>query len=175
MNGDRLFLIGDLEGYTPGIARLVSMMNYSRWTTLEAVDGLGTAELDRLHDPEANSIGALLLHIAAVELSYQAGTLEGRGLSDEESAEWGAALELGDLGRREIRGRPLEHYLRRLSAVRERTLRALRERDDGWLEEERPFWGGRPANHHFMWFHVLEDELNHRGQIRWLRKRLPAR
>ena len=24
----------------------------------------------------------------------------------------------------------------------------------------------RPANNYFKWFHVFEDELNHRGQIR---------
>ena len=23
------------------------------------------------------------------------------------------------------------------------------------------------------WFHAVEDEISHRGQIRWLRKRLP--
>jgi hypothetical protein len=27
-------------------------------------------------------------------------------------------------------------------------------------------------NAHWAWFHVAEDEINHRGQIRWLRSRL---
>jgi hypothetical protein len=27
-------------------------------------------------------------------------------------------------------------------------------------------------NGHFAWFHHAEDEINHRGQIRWLRARL---
>jgi hypothetical protein len=27
-------------------------------------------------------------------------------------------------------------------------------------------------NAHFAWFHAAEDEISHRGQIRWLRKRL---
>ena len=26
----------------------------------------------------------------------------------------------------------------------------------------------------FKWFHVLEDEVNHRGQIRIIRRRLPS-
>jgi uncharacterized damage-inducible protein DinB len=30
-------------------------------------------------------------------------------------------------------------------------------------------------NVHWAWFHVAEDEINHRGQIRWLRRRLPNR
>jgi hypothetical protein len=29
-------------------------------------------------------------------------------------------------------------------------------------------------NVHWAWFHAAEDEINHRGQIRWLRKRLPT-
>jgi hypothetical protein len=28
---------------------------------------------------------------------------------------------------------------------------------------------------HWAWFHVAEDEINHRGQMRWLRARLPHR
>ena len=43
------------------------MLTYARSTTLAAVEGLTLAELDNLHDPESNSIGALLAHIAAVE------------------------------------------------------------------------------------------------------------
>jgi len=27
-------------------------------------------------------------------------------------------------------------------------------------------------NAHWAWFHVAEDEISHRGQMRWLRKRL---
>ena len=67
MNNEGLFLIGDLPVFTPEIGRLVSMMNYVRSTTLSAVEGLGAGELDHLHDPLSNSIGALLSHIAATE------------------------------------------------------------------------------------------------------------
>jgi len=62
VNQQTLFLIGDLPGFTPQIARLVSMMKYARSTTLKAVAGSSVDELDYLHDPESNSIGALLLH-----------------------------------------------------------------------------------------------------------------
>ena len=57
--------------------------------------------------------------------------------------------------------------------MRERTLQALQQRDDSWLDIETR-WGQRLVNHHWMWFHVFEDELNHRGQIRWLKRRLPG-
>jgi len=168
------FLIGDVPGFTPQVGRLVSMMNYVRYTTLSAVAGLETRELDYLHDAASNSIGALLFHIAAVETWYQAATFAGRELEAGEMGEWGAALDLDESARREIRGHDLEFYRRKLEQVRTKTLDELRRRDDAWLEQQAPFWKGQPANNHFKWFHVFEDELNHRGQIRWLRKRAAA-
>jgi hypothetical protein len=59
-----------------------------------------------------------------------------------------------------------------LKAVRQVTLKTLATRDDEWLEQS-----VAPApkiNAHWAWFHVAEDEINHRGQIRWLRGRLPT-
>lgn len=71
-----IYLITDIKGYTPQIGRLVSMMNYVRWTTLEEVEDLNVEQLDYLHDEDSNSIGALLMHFAAVEASYQKSTLD---------------------------------------------------------------------------------------------------
>jgi len=80
MNESGLYLIGDLPGFTPQIGRLVSMMNYARYTTLSAVEDLSVDQLDYLHDSPSNSIGALLLHIAAAEVGYQAATFYARDL-----------------------------------------------------------------------------------------------
>jgi uncharacterized damage-inducible protein DinB len=171
MNKETLFLIGDLPGFTPEIGRLVSMMNYVRSTTLSAVAGSGVAELDYLHDAQSNSIGALLSHIAATEVGYQSATFYTRELSAQEKQEWGAAIELGDRARREIRGHELDYYLGRLEQVRITTLAELGRRDDQWLQETNTFGAGQRVNNYFKWFHVLGHELNHRGQIHWLRKR----
>ena len=168
-------LIGDVPGFTPQIARLVSMMNYVRSTTIKAITGLGVDELDYLLDAQSNSIGALLLHIAAAEAGYQAATFEGREMSVEEKHQWGAALELGERARNEIRGYDLSHYLDRLEHVRANTLAELGRRDDRWLEEETSFGNGQRVNNYFKWFHVLGHEINHRGQIRWLRSRVRVR
>ena len=165
-----LYLVTPVAGYTPQIGRLVSMMNYARRTTLDEVEGLGVEHLDYLHDAHSNSIGALLLHIAAVEAWYQAATF-GPGAAAGETGPWGVALDLGERARREIRGHGADYYLRILEGVRARTLEEFARRDDQWLDEQTPFWDGQPANNYFRWFHVFEDEINHRGQIRWLRKR----
>jgi uncharacterized damage-inducible protein DinB len=166
-----VFLIGDIPGFTPQIGRLVSMMNYVRSTTLQAVAGLGVHELDYLHDPQSNSIGTLLLHIAACEVGYQAATFDARELHAEEKEQWDVAINLGERARAEIRGYTLEHYLGRLEQVRAKTLAELGRRDDQWLEEQTFFASGQGVNNYFKWFHVIGHEINHRGQISWLRSR----
>jgi uncharacterized damage-inducible protein DinB len=149
------------------------MLAYARSTTVAAVEGLTVEELDHLHDAESNSIGALLAHIAAEERSYQVMTFEDRPLSAEETSRWSAALKLGPDARRLLRERPLSHYLDELNSLRGVTLEGLAARDDEWLD--RAVASAPKINVHWAWFHAAEDEISHRGQIRWLRKRLPTR
>ena len=160
-----------IPGYTPTIGRLVGMLTYARHTTLAAVNGLTPAQLDHLHDDRSNSIGALLAHIAAVERGYQIVTFEEREPSPSETAAWSPALKLGDEGRQKIRGNDLAFYTEELIRTRQATLAALAQHDDAWLEA--PLTIAPNLNAHWAWFHVAEDEINHRGQIRWLRARLP--
>jgi uncharacterized damage-inducible protein DinB len=148
----------------------VGILLYARKTTLAAVEGLSVTELDHLQDDSSNSIGALLAHLAAVERGYQYITFEERPPSAQENAALEPALTLGAEGRRLLRGKPLEHYLHHLNEVRRLTLEGLAARDDEWLE--RPLRAAPAMNAHFAWFHVAEDEINHRGQMRWLRARL---
>jgi uncharacterized damage-inducible protein DinB len=162
--------IEPIPNYTPAMGRLVGMLSYARSTTLGAVDGMTIDELDHVHDAQSNSIGALLAHIEAVEKSYRILTIEGRLLSPEENDKLSAALTLGEEGRRVLRGKPLDHYLEQLATTREETLKALASRDDEWLDQSVAL--APQINAHWAWFHVAEDEINHRGQIRWLRTRL---
>jgi uncharacterized damage-inducible protein DinB len=147
------------------------MLAYARDTTVQAVQGLTREQLDHLHDSGSNSIGALLAHIAAVERGYQLVTFEDREPTAEEHAASFAALKLGDVARRQIRGHELQVYIDDLRRTREGTLAALAAKDDAWLEA--PLRIAPNLNAHWAWFHVAEDEINHRGQIRWLRARLP--
>jgi uncharacterized damage-inducible protein DinB len=165
------YRIEPLSGYAPTIGRLVAMLTYARHTTVRAVDGLTREQLDHLHDERSNSIGALLAHIAAVERGYQLVTFEEREPTAAENDAWSAALTLGEKGRHEIRGHELQFYIDELRRTRDATLAALAARDDEWLEA--PLRIAPALNAHWAWFHVAEDEINHRGQIRWLRARLP--
>lgn len=164
--------IGDREGFTPQISRLIGMMDYARFTTLQAVQGLSVEELDLRPEPYGNSVGMLLEHFVAVERIYQFISL-GHPNPDEALGErWMPGLMLGELGRERIRGHRLSYYLRNLEEARAETLELFRAKDDTWLEEPLPLWG-QTGNRSFMWFHVLEDEVNHRGQIRLLLQHMP--
>jgi uncharacterized damage-inducible protein DinB len=165
------YCILPLPGYAPTIGRLVAMLSYARQTTLDAVEGLTREQLDHLQDERRNSIGAPLAHIAAVERGYQLVTFEAREPTAAENDAWSAALKLGNKGRREIRGHELQFYVDELRRTRESTLTPLAGRDDAWLEA--PLRIAPALNAHWAWFHVAEDEINHRGQIRWLRARQP--
>jgi hypothetical protein len=118
----------------------------------------------------------MLLHLAATEVYYQGNTFEGRkDYNDAEKAKWGAAMELGDEGRRTIKGNSLDHYLGILKETREKTLTELKKRDDKWLMSVDPqFFAGQPTNNYCKWFHVCEHESNHNGQIKWIKGRLPG-
>ena len=168
MDKRSIYLIGDIPGFTPQIARLVSMMTYVRHTTISAVEGLTVTELDYLNDAKSNSIGALLLHIAAAEAGYQAATFYKRQLNDEEEQEWGTALALGEKARQGIKGYGVDYYLNKLEQVRIKTLSELASRDDQWLDEQTSFGSDNKVNNYFKWFHVFTHEVNHRGQIRLL-------
>lgn len=170
---NKTFKVETLEGYSPQIGHLVSMMNYARYTTLNAVKGLTVEQLDYLPTKDGNTIGALLLHMAAIEFGFQIGFFDNRKPNKQESEDWGAAYDLGEAGRREIKGYPLEFYIEKLELVRNRTLEELKKRNDEWLYEK-AIWDGNSSNNYFIWFHTFEDEINHRGQIRIIKKMLPS-
>ncbi|MBW8351228.1 DinB family protein [Bacillus sp. IITD106] len=147
------------------------MMNYARVMTLEEVKKLTVEELDFLHDKEdGNSIGMLLSHMAAVEKAYQIETFQNRELTEEEIKELNPALELGNKAREQINGCSIDFYLNELADIRHKTIETFKTLPDGWLFQQTPFWFGEQANNYFKWFHVFEDELNHRGQIRIIKK-----
>lgn len=164
------FMVDEKAGYTPAIGRLLSMMEYTRMTTLEAVNGLTTEELDYRIDGKGNSVACLLHHIACVEEVYQIMTFENRDPNDEQMKRLEVGLNLGEKAHQEIYNNGIEFYKERLNQVRTRTLEMFMQKEDNWLDEVSPFGPIHSANNYFRWFHVFEDELNHRGQIRLIVK-----
>ena len=167
-------IIGPKKGYSPQIGTLVSMMTWMRHAVLTSVKGMSQKDLDFLIDDKANTIGSLLMHLAATDRIYQLNSFEGNDLKELPASykeKWGAAMELGEPARKAIKGHDLGYYLNLLSEVREHTFAEFRKRDDDWLMTLDKEWGW---NNHCKWFHVCEHESNHNGQIKFLKKRIPG-
>ncbi|WP_017186586.1 DinB family protein [Alkalibacillus haloalkaliphilus] len=158
--------------YSEKIGELVCMLEHSRDVTLSEISNFKKSDLDYLPNDSSNSIGSLLSHIASIEFVHQVVSFEKRGLTNDEYLKWGAALELGDKAREVIRNHSIDYYLAELSQVREKTLTYLKSKEDSWLFEENKWGNGVSYNNHYLWFHVMEDEINHRGQIRAIKRLL---
>jgi hypothetical protein len=172
-----LFIVGAKKGFSPEIGTIASMMAFMRWQVLASVKGMSQQDLDFLLDAKANRIGALLMHLAAVETFYQVNTFE--GLSEDKIPEafkerWGPPMQLGEPARKIIKDHSLDFYLNLLNETREKTLAEFRKRDDKWLMGVDKTWGWGPTNNYCKWFHVTEHEANHNGQIKLLKSRLPG-
>lgn len=172
---DNIHEFGKREGFADQISILVSMMDWMRSTVLRSVEGMSEKELDFLLDEDANSIGAMLLHLGATERFYQIHTFEGKDWGDfdkKDTDEWSVASGLGKKGQEIIKGNPLSYYTDKLERVREQTKNLLKEREDSWLMESTNFFGNQPTNNYCKWFHVVEHESNHNGQIKYIKSRI---
>jgi uncharacterized damage-inducible protein DinB len=174
-----LDILGPRPGYSPQVGTFVSMLTWMREANgvISATKGLTQADLDHLLDPHANSIGALMLHLAATETYYQMNTFNGMkwdSWSASIKQKWDPAMGLGDAGRQTIKGHDRDYYLNILQEVRAKSQAEFKKRDDAWLMAVDKEWPWGPTNNYCKWFHVCEHEAHHTGQIALLRKRLPG-
>jgi uncharacterized damage-inducible protein DinB len=173
---DNAWIVGPQPGFTPEIGTLTSMLAFTRRQVLANVKGLSQPDLDFLLDAKANTIGAMLLHLAATETYYQMNSFDGMkwdSWSAEVKKKWDIPMNLGEPARKAIKGNSLDYYLDALHQAREKSLAEFRKRDDKWLATvvtEEDF----SANNYAKWFHVAEHESNHDGQIKFLKRRLPG-
>ena len=171
-----LYEIGPREGYAPQIGTLLSTMTMMRFWVIGTVKDLTIKQLDFQIDDKSNSIGAMLMHLAATERYYQLNTFDEMewGTWDEAiKEEWDVASNLGEKGREQIKGNDIEFYLSKLEEVREVTKKEFAKRNDDWLMKSEPFFDNEPTNNYCKWFHVCEHESNHRGQMKFIAKRFP--
>jgi len=162
-------IIKSPKGYSPQIGTTISMMEDLKKRVTNSVANLSQKEVDFLLDKNANRIGAMILHLAATEKYYQVYTFENRGFNSEEREKWSNALSLGETAQKEIQGKPIDHYIKIWDDVRKETLRLLKTKDDKWFASKVK---GSSMNNHWAWYHVMEHQANHMGQIRLIIKRI---
>jgi uncharacterized damage-inducible protein DinB len=168
-----------IAGYTPQIGTMVSMLTWMETAVLRPTRDLTQEQLDYLFDKNANTIGALMLHLAATEVLYQRITFGNENfdkLPADYEAKWGPAMNLGAAGRASIKGHDVAYYQDAIREAREKTLVEFAKKDDAWFTTalKEPGWGGGPINNFCLWFHVCEHISHHAGQIDFLIKRLPG-
>ncbi|MHA4808447.1 DinB family protein [Flavitalea flava] len=170
-------VIGPRQGYSPQIGTFVSMMGFCRYAVERAVKGMTTEQLDYLLDDKANSIGALLYHLAATDAYYHEHTFKGLewGKFDESvTKKFDVAMSLGEPARKTIKGNNVDFYLGLLKETREKTLAEFRKRDDAWFMTIDKTWPWGPTNNYCKWFHVCEHESHHQGQMALIKSRIPG-
>ena len=156
------------KGFSPNIGLMVDMLEDLKDRITEEVKDLDQSQTDFLFDEKANSIGSLVMHLVATEAYYQVETLENRQFTPEEEKIWGVGSNLGDASREELKGKPIGYYLELWDQVREKSLAGLQTKDDAWFAST--IEDG--VNYHWVWYHVMEHQANHMGQIGLVKNRL---
>lgn len=165
------YKIEPLEGYSPQIGVMVYMLEDLKSRITDMVKDMNTQQIDYLVDDEANSIGSLVLHLASTEAYFQIETLEDRTFTPEEKEKWMIGAGLGEATREKIKGKPIGHYLDIWDGVRKKTLEGLKQKDDTWFAKNID----ESMNYHWAWYHVMEHQANHMGQIAHIQKRIPEK
>lgn len=155
------------KGYSNDIGQMISMLDNLKSRVERNVANLDQDGTDFLLDENANSPGAIIYHLAATEAYYQVYTFEGRSFNEEEAKKWETALNLGEKARQEFKGKPLSFYLEIYDEVRKKTKELLKTKDDKWFKKK----NGNMSNH-WAWFHVMEHQANHMGQLALITKRI---
>ncbi len=155
------------KGYTTEIGNMVVMLDNLKQRVERLVADLDQKGTDFLLDEKANSPGAIIYHLAATEAYYQIYTFERREFNAEEEKKWSVALSLGDKGRVEFKDQPISYYLDIYDAVRKKTKGLLKTKDDDWFAETK-----QGMSMHWAWFHVMEHQANHMGQLALITKRI---
>jgi len=97
------------ESYSQQLGVLVSEMIFVRFKTMALTKNLGKAELDFQFDDKSNSIGTLLLHIAALEFKFQLDHFFNRAFTQTEYELFGPAAP-HMMNQRLVNGHDLDYY-----------------------------------------------------------------
>jgi uncharacterized damage-inducible protein DinB len=153
------------KGYDTQIGAMVYMLEYLKDDIVSSTRGLNALETDFQFDEKANSIGAIILHITAVEAAYQKYSF-GEEIFNTYEKEEKELLEISldlDKTKEILKDKPIKYYLDMYKKVRKRTLKEFKERNDDWWTKK----------NHWSWFHVMEHQAHHLGQIRLITARFP--
>jgi uncharacterized damage-inducible protein DinB len=158
----RRLTLDSAQAPAPEVARWLAALGDCRRRTLEALEGVSDADLDR-QGVSGNSIGSLLYHIAAIEGDWLfTEILEDRKPFPESLFPYDVREEGGRLS--PVTGMSLADHLDRLGTVRSLILGELREMDPEEFHRVRslPDYDVAPD---WVLHHLMQHEAEHRAQI----------
>jgi uncharacterized damage-inducible protein DinB len=164
-----LMMVEALPGSEPEVGRLLWMLEQTRRRTKECLEDVNPDVLDWTPQPTANSIGALLYHIAAIEADWLVmEVLEEQAFPPDLVTLFpdGVRDETGRLVM--ARGTSLATSLDRLDVVRGHVVAAFREMSLAEFRCVRDFPDYR-VTPEWVLHHLIQHEAEHQGQIGLLR------
>jgi uncharacterized damage-inducible protein DinB len=159
-----------LPGYNPEIGRWLWALEDTRHDTLKSLDGLTDEDLDNLPPGADNKIGALLYHIAIVEVGWLHGeVLEQKSLPPELEALFPADSRDEQKQLTYLQGASLQDHLQRLEKVRASLMAEFRGMSIEEFRRPRHFPGEYNVTPEWVLHHLIQHEAEHRGHIQTLR------
>ena len=147
------------------------MLDKTRTTTLHKIKNLSVDELNWQCKQGWNTIGALLSHTIALEHYFRIEFVEERKLTSAEEEKWLPALDLGHHVPKLIRGLPVEYYQKELAESREMFQDSFKKIDfNSFTRRIEGYDPQEGCNLAWVLYHMIEDEIHHRGQITLLHK-----
>jgi uncharacterized damage-inducible protein DinB len=163
-------LIQPPAGFAPEVAQWVWALQDTRQRTKQTLAGLTDVATDWVPPEGGNSIGMLLYHLMAIEMSYLYEDILEIGWSAELEPliVYGVRDDEGKLSL--VQGEPLATHLHRLDSARSLLLAALGKMTPDDLRRPR-FVEQYEVTPEWIFHHLMQHEAEHRGQIGDLRLR----
>ncbi|MGJ1243017.1 DinB family protein [Sphingobacterium siyangense] len=167
----RVFSVDFPDDLNHAIAFFRGILSDTRLTTILTVQKLTTKQLDWQYKEGWNTIGALLSHISALQHYFRIIYIEKRTMTQEESDGLIPALDMGIYLPSLISGKSISNYLNELNQAQDKFLQSLLTltfEDFSKVLQNNDY--GENCNLAWVLFHMVEDEIYHRGQISILLK-----
>lgn len=157
-----------VEGCAPEIGRLLWQLEVTRERLKEKLAGLDQATLD-FALPNENSIGTLLYHIAAIEMSWLYEEVVETTVFPPEVNELMCYDVRDDAGRLTVvNGRSLDQHLHTLDRTRHYLLTHFQQMDIADFRRVRQM-ENYSCTPEWVLHHLIQHEAEHRGQIMTIR------
>jgi uncharacterized damage-inducible protein DinB len=166
--------INPRAGFDPRIGTYLAQLEDVRERTKRYVQGLSPSQLAWHPNPKVESIGTLLLHIAAVELSWIQEDIMRKPMGEE----WKIGFPIR-FGIPQVSGEPLEFFLGKLDSTRTVTRDVLAWLSDADLSRSVTSLDDSESQDtpqyaiEWILYHLVEHEAHHKGQIAVMKRLLP--